>query len=517
VDFALQLVPDLMYPATVAVFTPQGDATLSDNTAWPGEFITISSNALLANNTAEIVFLNTSGDTSRVVLANVPEDGSVSVGVPALFNSEGELLAQSVTVSVDGVPASGTLFVQPPLSLDFQTGGLVWLANQYESLEALREALNHLDAISSESGDDLYDQAVDLGLEITALETSISEFESSGVIRVETGDGIQVELSGDDLDQLDNLLLHRITGITALLDRVEGVAVASAASPNQIGTAHLHTIDDFLRPWRELNERFENAPPLGSPETPLGAALDYVRQRLPSMTDLQERAATLTNSGAEGLAQRLATTLSQEADAGNRPARVAGLALAEFNTTFRGHWAEVTRSSIRTLTPDVNDADAHSSSLELLVQLTLLAAEWRAEERQAYLERAKGAYDLLEKTQMLLNDLYESACPYLVRPYGTFCQEVDIPLTGEALLESLNIMLSPGMSAIEGEDAYRVTRCEVTPEVNRNPVYILVEDRSACSDPWGPYGGRKSGVGEYCAWCPSGTYWRSGIGCCFDE
>ncbi len=51
------------------------------------------------------------------------------------------------------------------------------------------------------------------------------------------------------------------------------------------------------------------------------------------------------------------------------------------------------------------------------------------------------------------------------------------------------------------------------------PIWILVADGSACSDPWVKKGsGEFQGIaGDWCVWCPADMYWRSGWGCCFPE
>jgi hypothetical protein len=94
--------------------------------------------------------------------------------------------------------------------------------------------------------------------------------------------------------------------------------------------------------------------------------------------------------------------------------------------------------------------------------------------------------------------------------------EEDGPIDWDALFAELDIVLPEGVTLVDPTPT-RATKC-VDPGVN--PIFVLTADRSKCTAPWGPYGGKgnfEGTYGEWCAWCPSGMSWRSGSGCCFAD
>jgi hypothetical protein len=534
-------IEDLGFPATVAVFEPVGPVTLSTNIALPMQAITVFSAELLVDSVAEVEFQPVDGEGPTVAFAPVLEEGGVTVAVPPFFDGEGNIAAGAVQVSVNGVAATATLFIQPMLEITANTEGLVWLANAYDTLDLTREAHANLQTLEAELGEDLSEVSGLLTAEITSLETAISRYEATGVIQVDNGDGTVSELSGDDLDVMDSLILHRLLSLAQFSGTLDDLVPAGTNPGSKFkGTVsgqyagNSNVIPRIRSAWAEAMEALEGVEERNGNRFD-GAA--EIRRTIASWEDSLEEISENTERGLSEFGTWLTVTTTVS---GNKAGTALKVAKKEAELVFSALFGKLNDLVARSSRPSSSNREtfvwtvAAAKELDKIVSFantvlggktsairkarghlkTLLgiseAIEFRicgeSEAEAESLGRNKGIRTPFGRgTQQLQALNFEGFCPYMP------------PLTGDALLESLDIELSPGMSVIEGEDAYRVTKCEVTPEVNRNPIYILVEDRTECSDPWGPYGGRKAGVGEWCAWCPSGTYWRSGWGCCFDE
>jgi hypothetical protein len=535
-----QAIEDLGFPATVAVFEPEGQVTLSTNIALPMQAITISSANLQVSDVAEVEFLPLDGGESISAFAPVLEESQVTVAVPPLFDELGNISAGAVNVSVGGTTATATLFIQPMLEMTADTQGLVWLANAYDTLEATLKAQSDLQMLEEVLGDDLSELSDLLAAEITSLEATISQFETTGVIQLDNGDGTVSELSGDDLSMLDNLILHRLLALAQFSDTLDNLVPAGAAGTSlaegSVGVQYAENSNVIPRvraAWAEAMEALEGASERNGSRFD-GAA--EIRESIASWEDAMEEASDNAARGVREFGTWLTVTITVS---GNKTGSALKVAKKEAELAFSALFGKLNELIAQSSQPSSNNREAFDWSLAAAKELDKVVslANTVFGGRTSTLRKARGhmktlvgIYEAIEfrvcgdpvdSEGILLRS--GARAPGLgqtqfVQPgnFSEFCPS-PLPLTGDALLESLGINLAQGMAPVEGEEAYRVTKCEVTPEVNRNPIYILVEDRTECSDPWGPYGGRKSGVGEYCAWCPSGTYWRSGIGCCYDE
>jgi len=235
----------------------QSGPQLSVQSAYPGEFITISDESVKAGETSAVSFKGAGGyEVSFDVQDTV--DGKARFPVPVYVNPSTGAQNGAVTVSVNGKAAGASFTIKSIPDLEMPAGD-VYVTYMEKVISELESTKLHLQQTRDEESMDFLDSAVaKIDAKIAWCNDKISQIRTTRTLTLTTNDGKAYTLSEDNLKMLDQWLAAWILGMDSELTSpaamsAEGlnmdnwINISSDERERRIRGAIDHVLDEFNR------------------------------------------------------------------------------------------------------------------------------------------------------------------------------------------------------------------------------------------------------------------------------